>query len=155
MTQLLLAQPETSIYPALCHAINRWLWRWSPWHLRHDLRVLNRELSDRTRTLMDTRRRVFDLQQQVLDMEKWVKEVQPPPLVPLPKMKLTSDEDLAFKAKRFTISAKEYRFVVREDDLVHQAVRLDHIRRMMVDKYLAELRPMLERDLVKIGLPGA
>lgn len=31
---LLLAQPETSIYPKLCHAINRWLWRWSPWHLQ-------------------------------------------------------------------------------------------------------------------------
>jgi len=31
---LLLAQPDTCTLPALCHAINNWLWAWSPWHLR-------------------------------------------------------------------------------------------------------------------------
>lgn len=37
---LLLAQPETSIYPELCHVINRWLWRWSPWHLNDTIRKM-------------------------------------------------------------------------------------------------------------------
>lgn len=37
---LLLAQPETvtDLWQPLAKAINRFLWRWSPWHLRDTLR---------------------------------------------------------------------------------------------------------------------
>lgn len=43
---LLLAKPNNVIplWEPLAHAINRWLWRWSPWHLwasRENLRTQN------------------------------------------------------------------------------------------------------------------
>lgn len=60
---LLLAQPQhvTPMWVGLAEATNRWLWRWSPWHLR----LLNTDLADRAtrwrQQLRDAEREVVSL----------------------------------------------------------------------------------------------
>lgn len=137
---LLLAQPETSIYPDLCHAINRWLWRWSPWHLRHD-QALDRK------TLTSIARRNGVLEGQVRDMEKWVKEYSPLPIIPLPKENSMSVAGgLAYNATRFTITSKQYTFMATCHDLMFRAGSLEHIRTLMIDEYVHGMRKLLHED---------